>query len=79
MENTSRFQAQKTCSPKLSSLAQGMLEAVAGEAVTRLPDFNPQELSNILVAYARVNHAHVPLLEVWLGPVFTVGVVHPSK
>lgn len=40
------------------------MEAVAGEAVTRLSDFNPQELSNLLVAYARTNYLKVPLLEV---------------
>lgn len=40
------------------------MEAVAGEAVTRLSDFNPQELSNILVAYARTNYLKVQLLEV---------------
>jgi hypothetical protein len=33
-----------------------MLEAVAGEASGRLPDFNPQELSNLLVSYARAHN-----------------------
>jgi len=51
---------------------EGMLKAVAGEAVVRLSDFNPQELSNILVAYARVGYVHIPLLEVQPDPNFTV-------
>jgi hypothetical protein len=38
------------------SVFQAMLEAVAGEASGRLPDFNPQELSNLLVSYARAHN-----------------------
>ena len=46
-----------------------MLEAVAGEASGRLPDFNPQELSNLLVSYARAHnppqhYLNLPLLKV---------------
>lgn len=46
-----------------------MLDAVASEAAARLTDFNPQELSNLLVAYARAHnppehYLNIRLLEV---------------
>jgi hypothetical protein len=49
-----------------------MLDAVAGEASGRLPDFNPQELSNLLVSYARAHnppqhYLNMPLLKVGIS------------
>lgn len=61
--------AAGSCNVIPHSYSQAMLDAVAGEAVGRLSDFNPQELSNVLVAYARSHnppehYLNMPLLEV---------------
>ena len=41
-----------------------MFAAVSKESLQRLEDFNPQELSNLLIAFARMEIENVPLLDV---------------
>ena len=53
-----------TLTMRQDGLEMRMFAAVSEESLQRLEDFNPQELSNLLIAFARMEIEDVSLLDV---------------